>query len=75
MQGNCFPITNYLLPIKLFCYLFLGKCSDKDKTTLNTRAEVLLADVPVILDVFYTAKKLKWAQSTWAGNTSTEGLM
>lgn len=52
-----------------------GKCSDKDKTTINTRAEVLLADVPVILDVFYTAKKLKWAQSTWAGvNPLIQGL-
>ena len=45
--------------------------SPKDKTYIEDTAEVLLADSPVILDVIHSAKKLKWAASTWAGTWIT----
>ncbi|WAR26776.1 GHRA-like protein [Mya arenaria] len=34
---------------------------------IEDSADILLADVPVIIDVANTANKLKWAASTWAG--------
>ncbi|KAL4228304.1 hypothetical protein ACF0H5_013735 [Mactra antiquata] len=44
-----------------------GKMSEVNKQQIENDAEILFADVPVIIDVAYSAKKLKWAASTWAG--------
>ncbi|XP_052778787.1 glyoxylate/hydroxypyruvate reductase A-like [Mya arenaria] len=41
--------------------------SVEDKAMIEDSADILLADVPVIIDVANTANKLKWAASTWAG--------
>lgn len=41
--------------------------SESDRNNINENAEILVADSPVLIDVLYTAKKLKWAACTWAG--------
>lgn len=44
-----------------------GGVQAETKKAIEDNAEILLADVPVILQVAYSAKKLCWAASTWAG--------
>jgi len=56
----------------IILYTFSGSTpgsglSPGDLQLVEDEAEILLADVPVIIDVAQSAKRLQWAASTWAG--------
>ena len=54
--------------VEFFYFIFFAGLSSLDKTHIEQTAEVLVADAPIIADVAYSAKQLKWAACTWAGD-------